>query len=118
MDDYNINYLLNAIRIIYEYNCEQFDAELVQSRFGELILGKDGCMFLPDGYTRSVSMENARKWIRWVDKVLYRLQINKQYYRDVTKDIERLGYDDLRREYENIPKEMIDEIEKLGGVKL
>jgi hypothetical protein len=116
MLNYSLDEILHAIRVIYEYNCEKFDAELVQSRFGELILGKDGCVFLPDGYTRSESMRNTNAWQKWVDKMLYMVTTNKRYYIEFTKDVARLTYDGLKREYENIPKDMMDIINGLDGV--
>jgi hypothetical protein len=116
MDNFKLDDLLYTVRLIYEYNCEKFDAELVQLRFGELILGKDGCVFLPDGYTRSESMRNAYSWQKWVDKMLYMLTTNKRYYKEFTKDVTRLNYDGLKREYENISKDTMDIINGVDGV--
>jgi hypothetical protein len=110
----DLDNLLYAIRLIYEYNCEEFDADIVSTRFGEVILDKNGNVFLPDSYTRHVSMKNAKKWQEWVDAMLRRLNISRGYYKDVTSRIERLTYEGLKREYNGMPQSVMDEVEDLN----
>ena len=110
----DLDNLLYAIRLIYEYNCEEFDADIVSAKFGKVILDRNGNVFLPDIYTRNVSMKNARKWQEWVDTMLRRLNVNKEYYKDVTRQISRLTYEGLKREYNGIPQSLMDEVERLN----
>jgi hypothetical protein len=63
-------------------NLAEFDADIISTRFGEVILDRNGSVFLPDIYTRHTSMKNARKWQEWVDTMLRRLNVNKEYYKD------------------------------------
>ena len=110
----DLDSLLYAIRLIFEYRCEEFDANIVESMFGKIILDKGGNVLLPDGHTRHHSFSNARNYQNWVNKMLELLSVDKIYYKNITQKVTRLSYEGLRREYDTLPKEILDKIDELS----
>lgn len=103
--------LLYYTALIYEYNCENYDNILVLLN-GYLPRIERDRVFLPPNLLR-LSGKYARIEKIWVDRVINRLGKSQSDYRTYKSKVDRLSYEGLIRQYENIPQEIFDKIKEL-----